>query len=358
MNTTSLSILAALTLLAACPSTSPGQSREGSGTAAPRPIRPGAPVDYKDLAFSPEKWAARNLETRMIPWEGRAVVFLTTRPDFDRGVMTRFVGRLDAGWRLYAGLIGQSPTPFRQLGGKPTIAAVPRGDLTCGHGCGYLGATGIEVAGFYDKDFETVSRDPDAFPHYYFYEMGRNYYVFGDRHSQFTTGYAVFLRYVCMDALKCHDPDGDTRRAIDEAEGRFAGTGLTFLQGFTMQGGLDEKAPRLKGVAGPSDQPVLYASSMLRLRRELGGDAWVRRFFRALARCPEVKPDTPDGALRQGFLWLVAASSASGRDLSEVFVDRWRLPLGKATRQSLAKVPWKDADPSEVVDSVPLSFER
>ena len=43
-------------------------------------------------------------------------------------------------------------------------------------------------------------------PHYYFYEMGRNFYTFGDRHSLFITGYAVFMRYACMDALKCEDP--------------------------------------------------------------------------------------------------------------------------------------------------------
>lgn len=47
---------------------------------------------------------------------------------------------------------------------------------------GRLGATGIEVAGF-DRDFRLVHENQSAFPHYYFYEMGRNWYAFGDRHS-------------------------------------------------------------------------------------------------------------------------------------------------------------------------------
>jgi hypothetical protein len=39
---------------------------------------------------------------------------------------------------------------------------------------------------------------------------------------------------------------------------------------------------------------------MLRLRRENGGDAWVKRFFRHLATCPEADSGTEAGALKQG----------------------------------------------------------
>jgi hypothetical protein len=44
--------------------------------------------------------------------------------------------------------------------------------------------------------------------------MGRNFYTFGDRHSCFTTGFAVFMRCVCMDTLGCHDDDRRTREVI------------------------------------------------------------------------------------------------------------------------------------------------
>jgi hypothetical protein len=177
--------------------------------------------------------------------------------------------------------------------------------------------------------------------------MGRNYYTFGDRHSVWITGFAVFMRYVCMDALRCVDADVATRRKIEEMEGLYSTSTMSFLEAFTTQGGLDEKTPRIKDRLGnavtPSDQPVMYASVMLKLRRDCGGDPWVKRFFAELAKCPEIKPDSKDAALRQSFYWVVAASCAARRDLSGLFVQRWHLPLPSRTARALAKVDWKSS---------------
>jgi len=178
--------------------------------------------------------------------------------------------------------------------------------------------------------------------------MGRNFYVFGDRHSLFVTGYAVFMRYVCMDVLRCEDPDIETRCGIEAAEKRFAESDMSFLEGFTTVAGLDEKAPRLKNEKDepivPSDQPVMYASAMLKLRRECGGDAWLKRFFAQLAACPEIKPENEDAALRQCLSWLVSASCAARKDLSPLFADRWRMPLMPSMRHALASIDWADSD--------------
>jgi hypothetical protein len=46
-----------------------------------------------------------------------------------------------------------------------------------------------------------------------------NFYTFGDRHSCFTTGFAVFMRYVCMDTLGCHD-DEQVREAVAAVDWR------------------------------------------------------------------------------------------------------------------------------------------
>jgi hypothetical protein len=328
-------------------------------------IKPGARIDYKALAFDPKKWEERKLDTRLVPWEGKHLVFLTTGPDFNPKMMGRFLSRLEAGWNVYADLVGQSPRPFTQLNGKPTIAAVPDAALTCGYGCGYIGATGIEVAGFYATDYPLAARAPKAFSHYYFYEMGRNYYLFGDRHSLYITGYAVFMRYVCMDALKCDDPDANTRRVIEACEPLYAASDLPFLKGFTNTlDGLGEKNHRLRDRTGqpvvPSDQPVIYAAAMLKLRKDYGGNAWVKRFFAALAKCPEVKPDTKEGALRQSLNWLVAASAAARKDLTPVFVGRWRFPLARRTQDALKQVDWSnpDLDPAKVIASLPVEFKN
>src|SRR5688572_18925604 len=77
----------------------------GNPVALAQEIKPGAAIDYQP--FFPEKWKAKKLSTRMIPWEGERVVLLTTHADFDRKVMARFLERLDAAWKLYADLVGQ-----------------------------------------------------------------------------------------------------------------------------------------------------------------------------------------------------------------------------------------------------------
>jgi hypothetical protein len=109
---------------------------------------------------------------------------------------------------------------------------------------------------------------------------------------------------------------------------------------------------------GPSDQPVIYTAAMLKLRRECGGDAWVKRFFAELAKCPAIKPENKDAALRQSYCWLLAASCAAKRDLAPIFIDRWRLPLADETRKALAAVDWQSAETNApaVLDKVPVKF--
>ena len=201
---------------------------------------------------------------------------------------------------------------------------------------------------FYDHNYPELKTHPKAMPHYVFYEMGRNYYTFGDRHSCFITGFAVFMRYVCMDALKCEDTDGKTRTVIESVEPLLAPSEMTFLELFTTSTGIGEKESRIKDARGklvdPSDQPVRYAAAMLRLRRENGGDAWVKRFFHELAACPKSSPDTADGALSQGWYWLLCASVAAQKDLSPVFAGDWKLPIADETRAALGKIDWKQKE--------------
>ncbi len=316
-----------------------------SPAAEAAPLKPGAPFDYSKFAFQPKSWEKKGLSFQLIPWTGSNVIFLTKDDKFDPGLMGQWVSRLDAGWQLYADLTGRKPAPFRQFEGKVTIAAVPAGDLTCGAGCGYVGATGIELAMFYDQNYPRFKTQPKAMPHYVFYEMGRNYYTFGDRHSCFITGFAVFMRYVCMDALQCEDYDAPTRQVIESVEPLLAPSGLSFLDLFTMATGVGEKVSRIKDASGrtvsPSDQPVRYASAMLRLRRENGGDVWTKKFFRELAGASQSKPGTKEGALNQGWNWLLASSVAAQKDLSPVFAGEWKLPIEDETRAALGKIDWK-----------------
>ena len=321
------------------------------------PLKPGGPFDYSKFAFQPESWTKRGLSLQLTPWTGTKVIFLTTADSLDPALMGFWVSRLDAGWQLYADLTGRMPSPERQFEGKVTIAAVPGYDLTCGAGCGFVGATGIELAMFYDNNYPELKAHPKAMPHYVFYEMGRNYYTFGDRHSCFITGFAVFMRYVCMDALQCEDTDLPTRKVIEGVEPRFFASELSFLDLFTTVA-IGEKASRIKDGSGnmiePSDQPVCYASAMLRLRRQNGGDGWLKRFFHELAACPPSNPETKEGALNQSWYWLLCSSVAARKDLSPVFAGEWKLPLAADTRAALGRIDWKKIDLTikEVADVV------
>ena len=85
----------------------------------------------------------------------------------------------------------------------------------------------------------------------------------------------------------------------------------------------------------------MYASAMLRLHRECGGNAWLKRFCAILWECPEVKPDSKEAGLRQSLGWYAAASLAAARDLSPTFCDRWRLQLSPKARKAAAAISWK-----------------
>jgi hypothetical protein len=323
-----------------------------------RAVEPGEPVDYKGLAFYPDRWEKRKVSTQLVPWEGEQVVFLTTSKDFDPKVMQRLLDRLDAGWKHFGEIVGKSPRTRNLLNKKTTIAAVPDGRLTCGAGCGYVGATGIEVSLFYNRDYAVLKDQPDAFLHYYFYEMGRNYFVFGDRHSAFTTGFAVLMRYVCMDAMKCDDPEAKLREQIENAEAVYSKGDLSFLDAFTTQGKLSEKQNRLRGFRGPSDQPVMYTSAMLKLREDYGGDDFLKAFYKQLLTCPSVKYNSKQAALQQSASWLVAASFAAGQDLTPVFVERWRMPLSAESLAAFKAIDWAKEERSagELMKALDIQF--
>jgi hypothetical protein len=303
-------------------------------------ITPGEPIDVSKIVMQPKSWEKGGHEMKMVPWVGKHITFLTVSEDLDKKVMNEFIGHLDDAWALYEKVTHQKPRPLRMAEGKPTIIALPADNLTCGYGCGYVGATGIEMTHFYRQQFPELQADSKAVPHCFFYEMGRNYYTFGRKHSEFTTGFAVFMRYVCIDTLKLSDVDAGTRTAIEKAIDIYEESDdIAFLPAFTRVYGISEKQPRLKN-HGVSDQPVMYASAMLKLRKSFG-DEWVSEFFRQLDTCPPFNGDTKEGARNQAISWYVAASCAKKKDLSAIFAGKWRMELPAEAKKLMAEVDWK-----------------
>ncbi|MBS0264697.1 MAG: hypothetical protein JSS02_22370 [Planctomycetes bacterium] len=314
------------------------------------PIQPGEPVAYRPMR--PEIWKQKGTSTQLIPWEGKRVVVLTTTKDLDPAIMQIFVDRLDAGWELYSQLVKYPPSNYNLHNGKVTVAMVPDPSYTCGLGCGSIGATRVEIAGFYGNgDYAHVRKNPKVFQHYYFYEFGRNWHTFGHR-NLWLTGFAVFMRNVCMDTLGCVDEDQKVRDAIERAEDLYSKSSQDYLQTFTSAGRQGDKVLNAQGRPVPlTDINCMYASVMLKLRRDYGGNEWVAKFYSHIFDCPE----TSNPKL-QAWSWIICASCAAGQDLTPVFVDRWRFPVPDKVRQALAQVDWKagDISPLKVLLSLPV----
>ena len=321
-------------------------------------LEPGEPFDYPAMAFFPDRWVKKKLTAPMLPWVGDEIVLVTPDKPLDGKVVGEFVKQLDSGWRLYRELVGKRPRHFKTYEGTPTIVGLPGPGLSCGYGCGYVGTTGIEMSQF-DRHYAGVKANPLNIPHAYFYEMGRNYFVFGDRHSCFTTGFAVFMRYVCMDSLALHDQDKRTRRTIEDAIGQFEKNDMSFLDGLTSHGKYGEKHNRLKDHKGksivPSDQPVLYASLMLQLHREFGGNEFLKRFYGELRACRPIKPVDAEAARQQSLMFLVCASVAAKTELTDRFTKKWKLALDDQTIVALGKIDWEKAGAAEVLDGLQRS---
>ncbi len=317
------------------------------------------PIDYAKMSFYPDRWVSEEVDQLdMVAWAGEKVALVTTNTKLDPAVITDFVEKLDSAYTLYHELTGYTPRIFKSIDNKATICALPKNNLSCGYGCGYIGSTGIEMIEFYDVHYPGLIQNSKNIPHCYFYEMGRNYFGFKNRHSCFTTGFAVFMRYVCIDSLNYFDKDVKTRSTINSAITLFEKSDMSFVSAFTDKAGSGEKGNRLKDENGktirPSDQNVMYASLMLKLRNENGGNDFIKRFYQNINECPAIQPIDESTARQQCVNLMISASAAARKDLTPYFTDKLKLRISEETRKTLASVAWDEENlkVSEVIKSL------
>ncbi len=269
----------------------------------------------------------------LYPWLGSRVAVLTKNADLDRRVMQRMVDVLDSTYDYYARTTGKTPRRFREYEGRMSIAQVTK---TCGAGCGYVGATGIEVMDDYFNNFYRRIKDDGEFDQVLFYEFGRNFWVFGskleyhgrDDTGSITTGFAVFMRFKAMEAAGVRGaPFGDMpfaefRRAVESIVDEYPRKPHLNWSNTLRVG----KSPAFGGGAD------LFASVMLHLTSRLGGEGFLQRFFREVAEMPDAK-STQDAVDNM----VIAASRASGRNLVPIFESFWRWPVGTRTIDKLVE---------------------
>jgi hypothetical protein len=320
----------------------------------PRTIVNGPAIEFEP--FYPDRWKDKPANRSVVSWEGKEVVFFTSSANYDPVVMARLLDGLDQGWRIYADVVGTRPRPVglsEKFKGKGTLVAVPDTTYLGAGALGYLGTTAIEVGYFYegwDKtpgDYETLISNPKFFPGYYFYEMGRNYYVFGERHSLFTTGFAIAMREICMLEI------GAERGGKDDK--KFSQDMIQFEELFYKskkqpQLAFDELGAKKNQKLIASDgQPLLfdglgdfYASAILYLYRNYGGRKWVKGFYHNIMQCPVSPPHIRGGMEGQFLNFIVSANLAARRDLSKIFKDRWRFKIAAPLWILLSKIDWAD----------------
>lgn len=268
----------------------------------------------------------------LYPWSGQLVTLLTPTRDLDAKVMGQVLSVFDAVYEYYDRTTGNRPGPAKTYDGRDTIAVV---NLTCGAGCGYLGSTGIELdPGTFDALYSGVLAN-NQFDQVVFYEFGRNFWFYDaqiqyqqpDSQSSVATGYAVFMRFMAMDATHVRP-------------GPYLGYDFAFFRA-SVENLVDqyEADPTLnwdntlRAGNWPTNQPFglestdLFASFLLRLTKAFGSrfvdHVWIEVGKRPAAGSTQQAVDN----------FVLAASAAAGANLVEIFGSRWRWPVSLQAKE-------------------------
>jgi len=268
-------------------------------------------------------------------WEGRNLAILSRNPSLNPGTMQLWVAALDRGWDFAASMTGRQPTAYSptQYNGKSTIADVPS---TCGAGCSYLGTTGTEVANSYFDATYASAHDKGLYGSFLFYEFGRTFWFYDSKvdykdpnpSDAVVTGYAVLMQWWAMegagvqeDVSTCDGFDHNTELA------HVAGLIDVYLANtsLTWSNTLATNSPVLQGCA--DDAPVLFASFLMRARRDYGGTGFVGNVWKQVDARPDAvtTQDAVDNL-------VLAASAASNANLTQVFNVNWRWPVSDAAK--------------------------
>ncbi|MCL4859219.1 MAG: CAP domain-containing protein [Caldilineaceae bacterium] len=278
------------------------------------------------------------LELQLYPYEGEQIALLVADPDLDETVLTRIVTAIDGAYAYYQQATGREPAPHYQYNGRATVAVAPSTCSGRGAGCGFLGWTGIELTHESFAILYNGVRDNDEYDQVVFYELGRNFWFYGDSieykgddaTGAITTGYAVFMRFLSMEAAAV--AGGPFR---GESFAHFQAEVEGMLARYVADATLDwfntlaiDRAPANPMGLGASD---LFAAHLFELRRRYGGD-FIPTLWQQVANRPTAQ-STQDAVDN----FVIAASLAAGENLAELFATEWRWPLSADARQTLAE---------------------
>lgn len=257
---------------------------------------------------------------QLYPYTGRNIVLLVTAEFYDPFILSKITNAIDLAYDFYKQATGRDPIPYRKYNGLTTVAMV---DSTCGAGCSYLGYTSIELqTGTFKTLFNGVKNN-NQYDQAVFYELGRNFWFYGkkieyvgaDAVANITTGYAVFMRFLSMDAAGVVGaPFGSTD--FETFRQSLIGKIDIYLNDPTLNW---ENTLKI-GHSPQGNVTGLFASFMFRLQRDFGPE-FITKFWHNVALQPN-RVTTQDAVNN----FMNAASQAAGQDLSAYFTA-WRWPV-------------------------------
>ncbi len=300
--------------------------------------------------YTTEQGAQLNLYA----WPGEKMAILSASNTLSPTVMRSWLTAADGTWNYYATATGSVPSLNFNYNGLATIAEVQN---TCGAGCTYIGATGMEIE---DPYFSWM---PDGIPfkvydQIMFYEMGRSFWLFEKQlgyrspgnSACLQTGFAILMRFRSIAAQN-----------YQGAYNGFYSTPVTQAQITSAINNYDNLLSSNAGLidyyaANTSDTwsntfytntftdpnggcADLFASLIQRLAQDNGGETYIQDIWKEILKLPAA---TTDQQAADNF--VLAASSAGKVNLTGHFINVWRWPVSAAAQQT-AQSEWGNPVP-------------
>ncbi|MFT3681039.1 MAG: PKD domain-containing protein [Ferruginibacter sp.] len=292
----------------------------------------------KQLKISPypQTYTAYNgTVLNLYAWEGKKIMVLSRNNDLDRSTMFTWLRAIDTGYNYYKACTGSDPIPYTPtyINGHPTIADVP---ATCGAGCGLLGFTGIEILNpYFDQEYNYIKSG--VLSHVPFYELGRNYWFYGNKIENkapafpVAGGFAVFMGYMSRLGTGLPLAPFGTMSAAD-IQARMDGMVDLYMADTSLN--WNNTLGVNQGVPGTNSNGAdLFTSFCYRLQRDYGGDNFMKNIWKQVALRPDAV--TQQDAIDNFFL---ASCGAANKNLTALF-QSWRWPLSDAARTEALKYP-------------------